>query len=546
MSNAVLKRQIDMATIPQIIFAASLAINHFVCIGDFAQLPPIVQSDKAGDLNADIFQYCGIVDAVESGYGHEWLCMLNVQHRMHSDIASFVSKRMYHDLLESAPEMQMKHAKIVSSDPVSGKCMALIDLTGLMTVCTKTKDQSRFNVLSALLAIGLAARAAGKYNVGVITPYNAQSRLLHSMARDLADSGKLNHKITCATVHQFQGSEQDMIIYDAVECYRMPYPGMLLSSEKNNYANRLFNVAMTRAKGKFISLVNAEYMANKKLSGMLMFRQLIDQLSGWAIRGSKILKELGQNNIRIAADHSLDEQFIYELSKAKSEVRIDIPGSMNTDFEITQKLATVLKSLNQSGVSVTIRAEHKQELPAEIRSMAIENEYVANPVTIIDKEVSWFGQPSSGAYFTADGKTLQVFCRPVIRFEGKHCARSLYNMLEMSSTIDMDDQKNEQGTYDTFGAYVRGELKCDKCGKPMELKKGKSGRFFLACSGYPKCDYKAWIEPDIVDEYLYFGNEAGMICTEDGTSLTAGQGKKNVYVSCNCCGKRHYWKLDEI
>ena len=120
-----------------------------------------------------------------------------------------------------------------------------------------------------------------------------------------------------------------------------------------------------------------------------------------------------------------------------------------------------------------------------------------------------------------------------------------YSFLEMSSTIDMDDQKNDEGTYDTFGAYVRGELRCEECGKPLTLKKGKSGKFFLVCSD-SKCKTFVWIEPKMVDDYLYFGNKNGRFCPEDGTSLTAGKGKKNVYVGCNCGRKRHYWKLDEI
>ncbi len=446
--DSVIFDEASMATIPQIVFAASLSKKHFICIGDFAQLPPIVQSDNAGDLNADIFQYCGIVDAVESGYGHEWLCMLNVQHRMHPDIASFVSRRMYRDLLESAPEMKKKRADIVEASPVSGECLALVDLSGMMSVCTKTRDQSRINVLSALLSMGIAVRAAEKHDVGIITPYNAQSRLLHAMARDLADKGTLPHKVTCATVHQFQGSEKDMIVYDAVDCYRMPYPGMLLSSEKNNYANRLFNVAMTRARGKMISLVNADYMENKKLSGTLLFRQLIDLLSIQSKRSTQILKETNTAEIQTVADQSLDAKYLEDLSKAKSEVRIDIPGRINIDSAMTCKLVEVLQKLNQSGKTVVIRAEHKQELPAELRSMAIENEFVANPVTVIDKEISWFGQPASGACFIAEGKPLQVWCRPVVRFVGKHCAKSLYSFLEMSSTIDMNDQKNDQGTYD--------------------------------------------------------------------------------------------------
>ncbi|MBR3431349.1 MAG: AAA family ATPase [Clostridia bacterium] len=543
--DTVIFDEASMATIPQIVFSASLAKRHFVCIGDFAQLPPIVQSDKAGDLNADIFQYCGIVDAVESGYGHEWLCMLNVQHRMHPAIASFVSKRMYHGLLESAPGMERKRAEIIDAAPAAGDCLALADLRGMMSVCTKTKDQSRFNVLSAMLSLGLAARGAGDHDVGVVTPYNAQSRLLHAMARDLADRDAVNHKITCATVHQFQGSEQDMIVYDAVDCYRMPYPGMLLSSEQNNYANRLFNVAVTRARGKLISLVNTEYMENKKLSVTLMFRQMMDMLSVDAKRGTQILKEMDHSVLQAAADHSLDARFLEELGRAECEVRIDIPGRMDAEPAFIGKLVTALQKLNRAGTTVIIRAENKQELPAEIRPMAIENEYVANPVVLIDKKITWFGQPASGACFIAEGRPMRVWCRPVLRFEGKHCARTLYSLLEMSSIIDMDDRKNEQGTYDTFGAYVRGEMKCEECGKPLMMNKGKSGKYYLVCTD-PKCRTFVRVNPEIVDEYLRFGNNAGRFCPEDGTPLTAGQGKKNVYVSCNCGRSRHFWRLDEI
>lgn len=108
-----------------------------------------------------------------------------------------------------------------------------------------------------------------------------------------------------------------MIIYDAVDCYRMPYPGMLLSSEQNNYANRLFNVAMTRARGKMVSLVNVEYMENKKLSGVLLFRQLMDLLSIQSLRSVQVLKEMDQKEILASSDHSLDERFLDDLSKAK-------------------------------------------------------------------------------------------------------------------------------------------------------------------------------------------------------------------------------------
>ena len=149
----------------------------------------------------------------------------------------------------------------------------------------------------------------------------------------------------------------------------------------------------------------------------------------WTEGTKEMLDDMNTSEIQAVADQSLDAKFLEDLRRTKSEVRIDIPGRINTDPIITRKLAEVLQKLNQSGKTVIIRAEHKQELPTELRSMAIENEFVTNPVTMIDKEVSWFGQPASGACFITEGKPLQVWCRPVVRFVGKHCAKCKRQMV---------------------------------------------------------------------------------------------------------------------
>ena len=66
------------------------------------------------------------------------------------------------------------------------------------------------------------------------------------MIRDLQEIDDKYQYLTCATVHQFQGSEKPVIIFDAVDCFRMKYPGTLLTKIKNNTADRLFNVAMAK------------------------------------------------------------------------------------------------------------------------------------------------------------------------------------------------------------------------------------------------------------------------------------------------------------
>lgn len=142
-------------------FSASLAGQHFICMGDFRQLPPIVQSNANPLLNTDIFQYCGITAAVDSRRNHKWLCMLNTQYRMHPQIADFANRTMYKGLLSSTDNMAGDRQQIVKAKPIPD----------------------------------------------------------HAMARDIAEAAPELNPISCATVHQFQGSEKDVIIYDVVDCY---------------------------------------------------------------------------------------------------------------------------------------------------------------------------------------------------------------------------------------------------------------------------------------------------------------------------------------
>ena len=548
--DTVIFDEASMAYIPQIVFSAGLAARHFICMGDFAQLPPIVQSDSSNSLNADIFKYCGIVDAVESGYGHEWLCMLDTQYRMHPDIAAFSSRTMYHGLLKSGSDMAKQREEIVRSVPFSGDALRLVDLSGMMSVCTKTADQSRINVLSAMISMGLATNASFNQEVGIITPYNAQSRLLHAMSRDVAEQAPNLEKITCATVHQFQGSEQGVIIYDAVDCYRMPYPGTLLSSMANNYANRLYNVAVTRAKGKMISIVNVDYMKAKNFSKKLIFRNMMDSLiSGRkATRGDSVLPAVNSEILRSFLPQEGGESFLKDITDARKEIFVDIPGGTGGSSSWFGQLAKCLSDAKKRGVKVFLRTDNKKKIPSEIRAYVIENKFVSNPIALIDKKVVWYGMLPSRAEFMSEGRTIPTLYRPIFRFVGKHFAQSLYGFLEMNRTVDSaaaSDAMEDDGTYNTFGAYVAGEMKCSECGGAMQLKKSKRGKFFLACSNYPKCEMTQFVDPDPVERYFYHNKKNGKRCPRDNTSLEANVGRYGLYVCC-CAIERHYFKLDEI
>ena len=546
--DVVIFDEASMAYIPQVVYAASLAQKHFICMGDFRQLPPIVQSENADELNADIFQYCGINTAVDSRKNHKWLCMLDTQYRMHPQIADFASITMYNGLLKSAEGMEGNREDIKAVAPFKGVVLGLVDLSGMMSVCWKTHEKSNVNVLSALISFALALNASKYKEVGIITPYNAQSRLLHAMSRD---AQKIGRQISCATVHQFQGSEKDVIIYDAVDCYRSVYPGMMLTSMNNNYANRLFNVAVTRAKGKFIGITNVDYMHNKGLSSKLMFERFIQNRKNTedCYTGDYFEKTRKQSIINFYSKKDAFDPLAEDLSKAKKEVRIDIPGKV-ADDALINRLVTIIENAKKKGVSVYVRAENKNGLPASIRNIAIQNPFIVNPLVVIDKGITWFGMPYSEAEFIAEGHTIKTKYRPIIRFEGSYTARAIYNISEMSSTVDMDDSisYDDSGNKitNTFSKYVLATKKCPKCHRPMKLiKNKKTGKFFLGCTGYPTCQSTEFVEAELVEDYFYNDSQDGKKCPRCGRSLTAYKGPFGVYVQCEGL-YAHKYKLDEI
>lgn len=551
--DVVIFDEASMATIPQIAYAAKLARKNFVCMGDFRQLPPIVQSSKESPLNADIFQYCGITQAVDQGSNHKWLCLLDTQYRMHPEIADFAGRSIYNGLLKSANGMTEKREKTVMAEPFAGRAMEFVDLSGTMSTCIKSSDDSHANVLSAFVTFSLALKAAQTQEVGIITPYHAQSRLLHAMVRDVNELEALPHAIKCATVHQFQGSEEDVIVYDAVDCYRLPFPGALIASTAGRYADRLFNVAMTRSKGKFICVANGSFMRNKGMSENLMFMQMLKSYRATAPMIPEIIHpndDLEKYYFDFVEKENQVDEFIKDLATARREVRIDIPDSpANSDINTT-RIAQALAEAQSRGVKVFVRAESKKNLHPTLKYFAVENHYLTDPIALIDKTVTWFGMPESAACFKIEGRTSAINNRPCIRFWGTHTAKILYGLLEMSQVMDQAKtvEKDAQGNLitDKLSDYVLAHKKCPVCGKPMQLKKSRNQKYFLSCSGYPSCKHTEFVETEFVEEYFYHkGNKNGMLCPRCGCSLEAKISRYGIYVQC-CGGKRHKYGLDEI
>ena len=71
---------------------------------------------------------------------------------------------------------------------------------------------------------------------------------------------------------------------------------------------------------------------------------------------------------------------------------------------------------------------------------------------------------------------------------------------------------------------------CPKCGKPLQIKLGRRGRF-IGCSGYPDCDYTRNLdetaesaEPEVVE---------GRKCPECGSDLLIRRGRYGKFIGCS-------------
>jgi DNA topoisomerase-1 len=72
---------------------------------------------------------------------------------------------------------------------------------------------------------------------------------------------------------------------------------------------------------------------------------------------------------------------------------------------------------------------------------------------------------------------------------------------------------------------------CPKCGKPLSLRLGRSGRF-IGCTGYPECDYTRNVngENDAENAKEILGDRK---CPNDGADLVIKQGPYGKFIGCS-------------
>ena len=224
----------SQATVPSILIPLNKA-EKFVMAGDHKQLPPVVSSFQAKDLEKTLFEIFTEKYSFKS-------CMLPVQHRCNRTIAGFPSQAFYGGRIESHKSVEgisLKDLRLVADNPLQkiflNNSVVFIDTSTIDAgEMQKRSSRSFYNPLEIsvvkkavdeLLAMGLDAE-----RIGVISPYDDQVRMMREI-------------LSCEvkSVDGFQGREKEVIVISFVRSNDSGEIGFL-----RDY--RRLNVAVTRAK----------------------------------------------------------------------------------------------------------------------------------------------------------------------------------------------------------------------------------------------------------------------------------------------------------
>lgn len=560
--------EVSMAYVPQIICAAAYAKEKLVLVGDFRQLAPIVQSDAKTVLGEDIFAFLKISNGARV-CAHPWLVMLNEQRRMHPAIARFSNKTVYSGLLQDHESVKTNRTDIVRRQPLAGSAVSLINIAGTYGAAMKNSDNSRFNILSAIISISTALMAEenGEKSIGIITPYAAQTRLIRAMIQDYRKDNTTD--IVCSTVHQFQGSERNLIIFDAVENYPASKVGWLMGRDAES-VTRLTNVAVTRARGKLIAVANATFWDKKFGGTQHVFYRLVKYLltSGKVIsvKDKTLASYIEQlpvtRNLHFYSDYnSASSDFQKDIQKAKEKIVISIPDG-KLDTETQDHILKIILNAARKDIQVLCKTSGFDDLPEGWKQIARTSENAIFPLIVIDDTVAWYGLPKSRGMFREGQYGFMTTCQTIYRIRGEHTLEMIKAfsdleycqvngqrtpLLEKKEGISFQNNprqkasmKEDNGVKNSgIDAFIRKREKCPKCKSPMTVTRSRQGKVFLKCSS-PSCKEIAYLTPDVTNWYI---SRENVTCPDHHCAIHAGLGKYGVYVRCE---QGHYLKADEI
>lgn len=500
----------SMAPLPHLYWAAGRCREFVTIVGDFRQLPPIcIADDKPMAqkwLSRSIFDVLGI-PSVE-GKRDTRVKLLDTQYRMIPAISAISNRFFYEGILKDDPSTE----NLGLNDKISESPLVLVETAAMNPWCSRLSTGSRFNLYNALVCATLAKRIVAnidsirKYcknpnaKVGIITPYAPQARLINKIAKDWG----LSERLRISTIHRFQGGEEPIIIFDSVEGQGgRGIPPMLDDTKRNSDACLVLNVAMTRAERRIYLIAHTKYL----LSNLHRDSAL-----------SRIIRHFQEDAETLESETLVDNYFTTDFEKwadallttaapTKELVSGDLYTERNFWAQFFQDLKTVKErliilsaflSIGRSsmfmgyfqamigrGVEIRVYTKPRNQQIGEMATQAdvvikqlcsigakvIERRKMHQKIAILDNAIAWEGSLNILSHRDT-GEHMR-------RFEGPSAIEEIIRNLELEEEYAVGTQAEES---------CPGSKRLPDCDGYLVIR-AKSGRKFLGCSNYPRCNY---------------------------------------------------------
>ncbi len=526
--DTVILDEASMAPIPALWIAAGLADANVIVVGDFYQLPPIVQSDHKLALQwlgNDIFEISGLSDLRNSPL---YFIKLRKQYRMHPSICEIPNSFFYDYLLESDRKTLNDCSLGNWYDFNWGydKPVLLIDTNSLGAWVTSVpggRRSSRLNFLSATLCIDVAKKLLledrqklpdnDRHRILIVCPYRPHAQLL----RILIDEENIVSDVSSGTAHSFQGSEADIVVFDLVNDEPHWRVAMFMQ-EYDHSTKRLLNVALTRARRRLIIIGDFQYImqhSKKAFMGSELIPFLIENYpvvdakeiisKGFLSRSAQIQSKIFGGDIEADEKRIVVKQDkFYSIIRndfAKSKARIIIYSPFITQDKIGQLEPQIRSAIERGLLLYIVTKAHSDRKKSELYqyrmlegtledwgAIVIHKRGMHEKLIFIDDEILWSGSLNPLSFRdTQEVMERRVSKRVVKDYANTICLNELVNEFENSRPlcpICNNEMIASEGRDEPFywrciedGCYTRsidqpplegGRIKCWNCGSDVE------------------------------------------------------------------------------
>lgn len=283
------------------------AVGKFILIGDYKQLPAVVQQSEkdsaiptANEIEGNVTIDMSILQDIcltncrsslferlihweDKSKRTDFIGILRRQGRMHPEIAEFPNKMFYsREKLEPVPCPHQMETELSYTLPSQDTLDNVLKSHRMIFIpsefCKEPNVSDKINASEAGIVVEILRRIHRFYGknfnpqktVGVIVPYRNQIAMIRKDIEKLGIS-ELEH-ISIDTVERYQGSQRDVIIYSFTiqNIWQLDFLAGNSFVEDGHIIDRKLNVAITRARKQMIMTGNPEILRNNQIFSELM------------------------------------------------------------------------------------------------------------------------------------------------------------------------------------------------------------------------------------------------------------------------------------